>query len=93
MASARFVWAVGLWLAVAFAFVVLAVLAAFYDRFPADERIAHAIQDVDVPAFGGFLDFVNLLGDAWLSIPLTLAMAALAAYQVTSRHTRFDSRS
>ncbi len=76
-ASSRFVWAVGLWLAVAFAFVVLAVLAAVYDRFPADERIAHAIQDVDVPAFGGFLEFVNLLGDAWISIPLTLAMAAL----------------
>ncbi len=76
-ASSSFVWGVGLWFAVAFAFVVLAVLAALYDRFPADERIAHAIQDVDVPAFGGFLEFVNLLGDAWLAIPLTLAIATL----------------
>ena len=76
-APSRFAWGVGLWLAVAFGFVVIVVLAALYDRFPADERIAHAIQDVDVPAFGGFLEFVNLLGDAWLAIPLTFAMAAL----------------
>ena len=53
-----------LWAAVALLLGALALFAAFYDRFPADERIAHAIQDIDVPAFGGFVDFVNLLGDA-----------------------------
>ena len=51
----RLIWGSGLWLALALLFVVLAVLAAFYDRFPADERIAHAIQGIDVPALGGFL--------------------------------------
>ena len=54
----RLVWGSGLWLALALLFVVFAVLAAFYDRFPADERITHAIQGLDVPAFGGFLAFV-----------------------------------
>jgi undecaprenyl-diphosphatase len=55
--------------------VFLAVLAAFYDRFPSDERIAHAIQDIDVPALGGFFDFMNALGDARIYVPLTLGVA------------------
>ena len=70
----RLVWGSGLWLALSLLFVVLAVLAAFYDRFPADERIAHAIQDIDLPAFGGFLAFVNFLGDAWISVALVLSL-------------------
>ena len=70
----RLVWGGGLWLALALLFVVLAVLAAFYDRFPADEGIARAIQDIDVPAFGGFLAFVNFLGDAWIATALVLAL-------------------
>lgn len=67
------------WAAAALAFVVLAVLAAFYDRFPADEAVSGAIQDVRVPAFGGFLDFVNALGDAWAYVGITLAVAAAFA--------------
>src|SRR3990172_9368122 len=71
----RLVWGAWAWAAVAFLFLFLAVLASFYDRFPADERIAHAIQDIDVPALGGFFDFTNTLGDAWFYIPLTLGVA------------------
>ena len=70
----RLVLGCGLWLALALLFAVFAVLAAFYDRFPADERITHAIQGLDVPAFGGFLAFVNFLGDAWVSVALLLAL-------------------
>ena len=66
-----------LWVALALLFVALSAFAAFYDYFPADERIAHEIQDIDVPAFGGFVDFVNTLGDAWLYVSLTL-LAAIA---------------
>lgn len=68
------VWGIWLWVAVALLFLFLASLAVFYDRFPSDERIAHAIQGIDVPAFGGFLAFVNLLGNAWLYVALTLGL-------------------
>ena len=68
-----------LWIAVALLFIVLAALAAFYDRFPADERIAHAIQSIDVPAFGGFLHFVNALGDPWPSVTLILVLTVAFA--------------
>ncbi len=57
-------------------FLVLATFAMFYDRFPADERIAHALQGVDAPAFSGFLDFVNLLGNTWLYVALTVILGA-----------------
>jgi len=75
----RLVWAFWLWAVLALLFCLLALFAAFYDRFPADERIAHAVQDIDVPAFGGFIDFVNILGDAWLYIPLAVALAIALA--------------
>ena len=75
----RLVWVLWLWVAVALLLSVLSLFATFYDRFPADERIAHAIQDIDVPAFGGFLDFANLVGDGRLSIPLALVLAGLFA--------------
>ena len=58
---------------------MLAIFAAFFDRFPADERIAHALQDVDVPAFGGFLDFVNFSGDTWVAVTITLLLAVAFA--------------
>lgn len=63
-----------LWVAAALFLAVLALFAAFFDRFPSDERIAHAIQGIDVPAFGGFLDFVNFLGDRWPSAALVLLL-------------------
>ncbi len=69
-----FVRALLVWLALWLFFGALAHFAAFYDRFPADERLAHALQDVDVPAFGGFLDFVNFAGDRWTAIGLTLVL-------------------
>lgn len=63
-----------LWVAAALFLAVLALFAAFFDRFPSDERIAHAIQGIDVPALGGFLDFVNFLGDRWPSAALVLLL-------------------
>ena len=70
----RLVWGLGLWVAGVLLLAVLAVFAIFFDRFPADERIADALQDVDVPAFGGFLDFVNALGHSWLAIGLVVVL-------------------
>lgn len=60
-------------------FFVLAVFAVYYDRFPLDETGADAIQDIDVPALGGFLDFVNFLGHRWVYVVLTLGFAAAFA--------------
>lgn len=71
----RLVWALWLWSAVALLFMLLALFATFFDRFPSDERITGAFQGVDVPAFGGFLDFVNLVGDVWFYVPLTIALS------------------
>jgi undecaprenyl-diphosphatase len=69
-----------LWLAGLALFVVAAVLAAFYDRFPADPRIARAIQDFDVPAWGGAAGFTNQAGGTlWASVSWVVAIAALAA--------------
>jgi undecaprenyl-diphosphatase len=65
---------------VAALFCFLGVLAVFYDRFPADERIAHAIQGIDVTAFGGFMDFTNVVGDGWVSIPIALACTLAFAF-------------
>lgn len=73
--SGRWFWAAWLWAALLVLFVVLAALASFYDRFPGDERISRAIQDVDVPAFGGFMDAVNLFGDSWFYFLLLFLLA------------------
>ncbi len=67
------------WLAGVFVFLVAAVLARFYDRFPGDEAITDAFQDVDVPALGGYLTFVNVLGDTWIHIALVAVAVALFA--------------
>ncbi len=75
----RLVWGTRLWVVGALFFILLATFAAFYDRFSADERIAHALQDVDVPAFGGFLAFVNALGDTWIAVALVLTLTAVFA--------------
>ncbi len=74
-------WGISLWTAVAVLFLFLAILASFYDRFPSDERIAHAIQGIDVPVFGGFMSFINAVGDAWINVPLTLAAAAILVWR------------
>jgi undecaprenyl-diphosphatase len=65
-------WGIGLWLATAAFFLFIAVCASFYDYFPADLRIAHAIQGIDVPAFGGFMHFMNVVGGAPMYILLLL---------------------
>lgn len=76
-------WGIALWLATAAFFLFIAVCAHFYDYFPADVRISHAIQGVDVPAFGGFMDFMNVVGDAksyiLLTIGFTVAFAVMRA--------------
>lgn len=61
----------------------MAVGAALRDTFPGDLFLTHRWQDVDAPALGGTLDFVNALGDAW---PVTaIALAALAALALSRR--------
>ncbi len=57
--------------------MVFALFAHFYDRFPGDERIADAFQDLDVPALGGYLSFVNSLGDTWLHAALVTGIVVL----------------
>ena len=65
-------WGLGLWLATAAFFLFISVCAYFYDYFPADLRIAHAIQGIDVPAFGGFMDFMNVIGSTKMYVLLLL---------------------
>lgn len=66
-----------LWMAVLVLFLFSAMMAAFYDRFPSDEYIAHRIQDIDASGFAGYMDVVNVLGVSWLFVPLTAAVAML----------------
>ncbi len=69
------VWGLALWLATAVFFLFISVCAYFYDYFPADVRIAHAIEGVDVPAFGGFMHFMNVIGDTKMYIIFVLGFA------------------
>ncbi len=66
-----------LWLIAAAVFILSAFLAHFYDRFPGDERLTDAFQGVDVPALGGYLAFVNALGNVWLHTALVVGVAVL----------------
>jgi undecaprenyl-diphosphatase len=66
-----------LWLAGVFAFGLIAVFAHFYDRFPGDEWITDVFQDVDVPVLGGYLTFVNFLGDTWVHVVLVAGFVVL----------------
>ena len=66
-----------LWLIAALIFILSAFLAHFYDRFPGDERLTDAFQGVDVPALGGYLSFVNALGDVWLHTALVAGVVVL----------------
>jgi len=69
-----------LWLAGLVLFAVVAGLALFYDYFPADLRIAHAIQDVDAPGWGGATDFTNQAGDTlWMGIAWGIVILGLLA--------------
>jgi undecaprenyl-diphosphatase len=56
-------------------FLFLAITAAFFDYFPSEVFIANRIQGIDVAGFGGFVDFVNALGVAWVYVPVTVALA------------------
>jgi undecaprenyl-diphosphatase len=57
----------------------MAGFARFYDYFPSDVFIAHRLQDIDVPAFGGYIDFVNFLGSDVFAVILIVALAAAVA--------------
>jgi undecaprenyl-diphosphatase len=69
-------WVAFLWAVLGAVFLVLAVFARYYDYFPSDVFIAHRIQNIDVPAFGGYVDFVNVVGNGWVLIALALIGAA-----------------
>lgn len=87
-ASGALFWAALLWATVGVAFLILAVFAWFYDYFPSDVFIARRIQNIDVPAFGGYVDFVNLVGNGWVLIALALIGAAgLAAARAPAEAT------
>lgn len=69
-------WA-ALWLTATAIFIFAAFLAHFYDHFPGDERLTDAFQRVDVPALGGYLAFVNALGNVWLHTALVVGAVVL----------------
>ncbi|MCH7579595.1 MAG: phosphatase PAP2 family protein [Chloroflexi bacterium] len=73
----RYAAPAALWLIAAAIFIFSAFLAHFYDRFPGDERLTDALQRVDVPALGGYLAFVNALGNVWLHAALVVGVALL----------------
>ncbi len=66
---------VALWLAVAIFALLLAVCARFYDYFPSDLRLAHEIQRIDVPAFAGFVRFMNFIGETKTYLVMIVALA------------------
>ena len=72
-------WGIRLWLAGALLFVIVAVLAGFFDRFPGDEAAAGAFQDIDPPVLGGFLEFINWIGTEWVYVLFTLGLAVVLA--------------
>jgi undecaprenyl-diphosphatase len=72
---------IALWTVGALAFLVMALFARFYDRFPGDEWLTDVFQSVDVPVLGGYLDFVNILGETWVRAGLAVCIAALVAFR------------
>ncbi len=68
-----------LWLAGALLFLIMAVFAGFFDRFPGDEAAAGAFQDLDPPVLGGFLEFINWIGTEWVYAFVTLGLALALA--------------
>ncbi len=83
----RYAGVVGLWAAWAFVLLLSAVLAHFYDRFPGDEFVASRFQRLDVPALGGYLAFVNALGNAWVRT----ALVAGVVLSLGLRHRGWES--
>lgn len=67
-----------LWAAGALLFALMAALAAVRDTFPGDLFLTHRWQDVDVPALGGTLSFVNALGFALGTALITVGAALFA---------------
>lgn len=72
-------WAAWCWAALAAFFVVLSAFALFYDHFPADERIEHAIQNIDVPVLGGYFDFINLVGNGYSLVIVAVVLSVTFA--------------
>jgi membrane-associated phospholipid phosphatase len=65
---------IAFWAAGAVLFGVMSALAALRDTFPGDLFLSHRWQDVDVPALGGTLSFVNALG-----FPIAAALTGVGA--------------
>jgi membrane-associated phospholipid phosphatase len=62
------------WAAGAVLFALMSAFAALRDTFPGDLFLSHRWQDVDVPALGGALSFVNAVGS-----PVAAALIAVGA--------------
>lgn len=65
-----------LWLAGLLAFAVMAGFAAAFDRFPADEWLAHRLQGIEAAGFVRALDWAEDLADAPLIAVVWAAGAA-----------------
>lgn len=72
---------VTLWAGGAVLFILMSAFAALRDTFPGDLFLAHRWQDIDVPALGGALAFVNALGFAVATALITVGVALFALVQ------------
>ena len=53
------------WLAALFGFIILAVFAAVYDRFPTDLWLMHRFQDIESPTFARTLNWAADIVTGW----------------------------
>jgi len=68
-------WAAFVWALLGALLVVMGAFAKYYDYFPSDVFIAHRMQRIDVPAFGGYIDVVNFVGMTWVATGLAFGFA------------------
>ena len=64
-----------LWLTALCGFLILAVFAAVYDRFPADLWLMHRFQDIDSPTFARTLDWAADIVSGWKRLVVVAAGA------------------
>src|SRR3990172_12190623 len=64
-----------LWLTALCGFLILAVFAAVYDRFPADLWLMHRFQDIDSPTFARTLDWAADIVTGWKRLVVVTAGA------------------
>jgi len=73
------------WLVALAGFVLMSILAASHDTFPADIWLAHRIQDVDIAAFDRALDWTEDAIRLRTVLPVCVATAALILLARDSR--------